>query len=243
MGWLYYAYLKSTDGLSIMTETLRIDAFQENIHGLKILCQGPFTEGQFPPVLEYATSLKTPFKRRVLLTMNPLFIPGIQYSAIFQMKDMMDWSLALTYILHAPKDVLVVAEDIPIPDAVWAKLNQTITFVHIVTAPIPVSNLKPYDILFFAPIRDSSGYTADTMFKTLQTMYRHTSYQVKEFKETLNELRVAGAGLVLRVALTPEKNQLYWYDPVSEEDAWGSEPLSKKYLSKVFTMLAQQYSS
>jgi hypothetical protein len=214
----------------VMTDaTVRIDSFQDPLHGSKILCQGPFVQGAYPPLLEYMTDLRTPFRRRVLLTSSSCLSETRVMDAVFRVRDTTDWSLALTYILHAPKDVLVVVQDIPIPDAVWAKLNGTITLVHLVTAPL--RTVSPYDAIFFAPVTEG-----DHVLRILQQVYKKT-LQAKDLKDIFQELRVAGAGL----AWTRTNPSLCWYDPVSETDALGSEPLSKKQLSELFLTLSHQF--
>jgi hypothetical protein len=154
------------------------------------------------------------------------------------MKEGLDWSLALTYILHAPKDVLVVAEDIPIPDAVWSKLTPHITFLHIVTAPLRV--VVPYDTIFFAPIDDITNTYTDTVLKALQSSFKKT-FQQKEFRDILQELRVAKAGLawtsVGEVPGIGARGALYWYDPEGSEE----EVFTRKELSDLFQMLSHQF--
>jgi len=154
------------------------------------------------------------------------------------MKEGIDWSLALTYILHAPKDVLVVAEDIPIPDAFWSKLTAHITFLHIVTTPLRI--VVPYDTIFFAPIDDITSTYTDTVLKALQSSFKKT-FQQKEFRDILQELRVAKAGLawtaVGEVPSIGVRGALYWYDPETVEE----DSLSRKELSDLFQMLSHQF--
>jgi hypothetical protein len=218
-----------------------MDAFQTNLHGTKILCQGPFIQGKLPPLMDNIQALRAPFKRKVLLTNTPFSFNKILsfiYDATFQMREGADWSLALTYILHAPKDVLVVAEDIPIPDAVWAKLTKSITFVHIVTTPL--RSIQPYDTIFFAPIDDITNTYTDTVLKALQSSFKKT-FQQKELRDILQELRIAKAGLawtsVGEGSNVGTRGALYWYDPeVAEEEA-----LTRKELSDLFQMLSHQF--
>ena len=224
-----------------MSDTVHLDAFQTNLHGSKILLQGPFTKGKLPPLQEHIQQLRSPFKRKVLLTNTPFSFNKLlpfTYDAIFQMKEGLDWSLALTYILHAPKDVLVVAEDIPIPDAVWSKLTPHITFLHIVTAPLRV--VVPYDTIFFAPIDDITNTYTDTVLKALQSSFKKT-FQQKEFRDILQELRVAKAGLawtsVGEVPGIGARGALYWYDPEGSEE----EVFTRKELSDLFQMLSHQF--
>lgn len=225
----------SINSLSGMTETIHLDAFQAKLHGLKILCQGPFPKGKLPPILEAIENIKAPFQKRVLLTNVdvPFFANtfALKYDATFQINNIIDWSLALTYILHAPKDILVVAEDLAIPEGVWSKLSKSITFVSIVKTPL--KNVTPYDTVFFAPIEDfGTVYASDTVYKAVLALTRKP-YGQKEYREILQELRVANAGL----AWLRGSESLFWYEPVSE----NSEKLSRKQLAELFTWLSNQY--
>jgi hypothetical protein len=220
-------------------DTLHLDAFQTGLHGTKILCQGPFVKGKLPPLTDAIHALRAPFKRKVLLTNTPFSfnkLLAFQYDASFQIREGADWSLALTYILHAPKDVLVVAEDIAVPDAVWAKLTKSITFVHIVTAPLRA--LSPYDAIFFAPIDDINSNYVDTILKALTLVYKKTFTQ-KDLRDILQELRVAKAGLAwTKVEEEGPHGALYWYDP---DATVGEEPLSKKQIGELFQWLSLQF--
>ena len=215
--------------------TIHLEAFQANLHRLKILCQGPFEKGAFPPVLEAIENIKIPFQRKVLLIggdATPFARTfSLKYDATFHISNTTDWSLALTYILHAPKDVLVVAEDIPIPDAVWSRLAKTITFLSVVKTPL--KNVMPYDAVFFAPIEDfGTFYASDTVYKAVLALTRKP-YGPKEYRDILQELRVANAGL----AWLKGSESLVWYDPVAET----SEQLSKKQLAELFRWLSSQF--
>jgi len=184
-------------------------------------------------------ALRAPFKRKVLLTNTPFSFNKVlpfHYDATFQMREGADWSLALTYILHAPKDVLVIAEDIPIPDAVWLKLTKNITFVHMVATPL--RNVQPYDAIFFAPIDDITNTYTDTVLKAIVAVYKKT-YTQKELREILQELRVAKAGLAwTKVGETGLEGALYWYDP---DTTIGEESLTRKQMSELFQWLSQQF--
>jgi hypothetical protein len=224
---------------SPLMETVHLDAFQTNLHGIKILCQGPFVREKLPPLSDTIHALRSPFKRKVLLTNTPFSfnkLLSFQYDVTFQIREGVDWSLALTYILHAPKDVLVVAEDIQIPDAVWPKLTKSITFVHIVTTPLRA--VQPYDAIFFAPIDDIHSNYSDILYKALTTVYNKTMSQ-KDLKDILQELRVAKAGLAwTKVGEEKPQGALYWYDP---DATVGEEPLSKKQLYDIFQWLSTQF--
>jgi hypothetical protein len=218
-----------------MSVTVHLDAFQTNLHGAKILLQGPFTKGRLPPLVESLESLRSPFKRKVLLTNTPFSFNKMlpfAYDAVFQIKEGIDWSLALTYILHAPKDVLVVAEDIPIPDAVWAKLGPTITFLHTVITPL--RSVQHYTAIFFAPIDDITSTYTDTVWKALTVCFKKTMSQ-KELRDILQELRIAKAGLAW--TSVGEQGSLYWYDP----EVLTEDPLSRKQLADLFQLLATQF--
>jgi len=224
-----------------MADTVHIDAFQTNLHGSRILLQGPWPKGKAPPLQDHIELLRQPFQRRVLLTNTPISVMkpmAYAYDAIFHIREVGDWSLALTYILHAPKDVLVLMEELPVPDGVWPKLPKSVTVLHQVSAPL--RRLDPYDTVFYAPIEDLTSSYADLVYKQLLQIYKKT-YQAKEFKEILQELRVAKAGLAwtrINEATTAITiGSLYWYDPVSE----SSEQLSKKQLADLFSFLSTQF--
>jgi len=209
-------------------ETVQVNAFQTNLHGGRILCQGPFPSNQHPPLEEAVTSLRVPFKRRVLLT-NGTCVTG-PFHAVFQIQEGSDWTLALTYMTHAPKPCLVMVDEVPIPSALWARVPPSVTLVHRVSTPL--ASTTPYSTLFFAPIQDSTSVYAEQVLRTLQQRYKST-YSAKEFKEVVNELRVAGLGLVC------SGGQLEWYEPVP--DSLDSGTWSKRQLAELFERLARQF--
>ena len=189
--------------------------------------------------MESIQKLREPFKKKILLTRAAFslskFIP-LQYDATFQVKDSQDWTLILTYITYAPKPLLVVAEDVPIPDALWQKINRTTTFVNITSSN--VLNIRPYDTIFFAPIEELTNSYTDYVYKLLQSVYKH-SYTTKEHKEVLQELRVALAGICwTKYEEDTAGGAIYWYDPVSENQG---DNLSNKQMSELFTWLADQF--
>ena len=206
-------------------ESIQIEAFNTNLHGCRILCQGPFPN-KHAPIMDSIQKLKEPFKKKILLT-NVTFsfsryIP-LQYDGIFQVKDTYDWTLILTYITYAPKPLLIIAEEIQIPSSLWQKLHD-VTFVHITSSYI---NVTPYDIIFFSPIEELTTQYADHVLKILQSIYK-VSYNQKEHKEILQELRVAGAG----ICWIKEDRNIYWYDPVINK----GDSLSNNQMSELFKM-------
>ena len=138
-------------------ESINIEAFNKCLHGCKILCQGPFLD-KHAPIMDSIQKLKEPFKKKILLTRTAFsfstYLP-LQYDGVFQVKDTHDWTLILTYITYAPKPLLIVSEDVPIPDGLWQKLNKTSTFVNITSSY--VLNIRPYDAIFFSPIEGGQG--------------------------------------------------------------------------------------
>lgn len=219
--------------------TIQVDAFSTDLHGAKILCQGPFSNSKLPPLLESVQNIRDPFKKKVLLTKTAFGLSkslSLQYDAVFQMSDISDWTLALTYIVNAPKPTFVLAEDIQVPDGVWARLIKGITFVHI--SSLPVKSCSFYDAVFFAPISDISSQYAEFVFRQLQTLFR-SSYSQKEYREILQELRIAGAGLSwTKFREQTPSGSMYWYDTVALQ---GSDTLSKRQLSDIFRWLATQF--
>ena len=220
-------------------DTLQIEAFQTSLHGARVLCQGPFPEGKHPPVLDAVTDKKQPFQKKVLLTHTPYSFSKalpLHYDATFQVASATDWSLALTYVVHAPKPLLVVAEDLPIiPDGVWPRLTRGITFVQFASAP--QRSMRPYDAVFFAAIDDPATPYSDFTYRGLQALVGPVG--AKEYREIVSELRVAAAGIAWsKVDEMSEKGALYWYEPVRFHTAEG---LSRKQLADLFSFLAGQF--
>jgi hypothetical protein len=221
------------------TQTVQIDAFNTNLHGCRILCQGPFLNAKYPPIIESIQKLRDPFKKKILLTRAAFslnkFLP-LQYDATFQVKDSQDWTLILTYITYAPKPLLVIAEDIIIPDGLWQKLNRNTTFVNITTTY--QVNIRPYDAIFFAPIEELATSYAEYVLKILQSVYK-SNYTQKEHKEILQELRVANAGICwTKYEESTQNGSIYWYDPVQNNEG---DSLSNKQMSELFSWLSDQF--
>ena len=171
--------ITSTTQNTSATTTVGINAFNQNLHGCKILVQGVFNENQYAPIMESVERLKSPFRKKVLLT-NTIFsfnkYMPLQYDTTFQVKDLQqDWQLIITYITYAPKPLLIVAEDIEIPEVIWKRINNTITFIHIVSSFI--RNVQVYDAIFFAPIEDQTLQYTEYVYKILQNIrvlfYKH----------------------------------------------------------------------
>ena len=223
---------------AVTADTLQIEAFQTNLHGAKILCQGPFLQERQPPILESITDRRQPFQKKVLLTLTPFSFSknlALPYDATFQITSPPDWSLVLTYIVHSPKPILVVADDIPVPDAVWSRIARTVTFVHILSTP--ARNPKLYDAVFFAAITDPTTPYSEITYRGLQALLG--TLGSKEYREIANELRVATAGMAWsKIDEEGERGALYWYDPVKQQ---GAETLSKKQLADLFSWLASHF--
>lgn len=222
-------------------EKIEVDAFSTQLHGAKILCQGPFPNGKLPPIMETVQILREPFKKKVLLTKSGLTFGKtitLNYDAVFQMMDMSDWTLALTYIVNCQKPTLVIAEEIAVPDAVWSRLTKGITFVQITSTP--VRSCTPYDAVFFAPVQEISSTYAEYVHKHLQTIFKAT-YGLQEYREILQELRIAGAGLAwTRWQENSPSGSIYWYDTVGVQ---RSDTLSKRQISDILQWIALQINS
>lgn len=218
-------------------EIIQLEAFNAHLHGSKILCQGPFKQGKYPPVMDSIQQLRSPFKKKILISNTTFslskYVP-MPYDSHFQVKDSQDWTLALTYMTYAPKPLLVMIEDVAIPDGLWQKLNRQTTLVHWVSAPI--LHIRPYDAIFFSPIDDTISYS-DVVYKILQSVYK-ASYSVKEHKEITQELRVAAAGMVWsKIDEDGQGGSVYWYDPIAHQ----GEHLSDRQLSDLFQWLSQHF--
>ena len=245
------------------TQTIQLEAFSTALHGAKILytlpstpstpsLQSPSSQGKplTPPWSEWIQKLRQPFRKAICLTNRLLPFSSIlpRYDATFQVKDTQDWTLILTYLTYAPKPLLIVVEDIGIPDGLWQKLNATTTLIHLTHHP--VLRLHPYDAIFFTPTEEvHTSYTEDT-HRIIQAVYRAT-YSLKEHREILQELRVAKAGMawtridemgVTRQAPKAEMNAtrggIYWYDPVPIQ---ADARLTSSELAELFSWLSEQF--
>jgi len=221
-------------------ETIKLDAFNTNLHGCRILCQGPFSK-HYPPIMDSIQKLREPFKKKILLTNTPFgiskYIP-MAYDTVFHMKDATDWTLLLTYITYAPKPLLVISEDMAIPDGLWPKITRQTTFVNITSSM--VLSVRPYDAIFFSSMEDISNSYADYVYKMLQSLYR-MSYSPKEHKEILQELRVAQAGLVWsKVDEEAQGGSVCWYDPVAVQ---STDRLTPNQMADILTIVAGQMRS
>ena len=218
-------------------ETIKLDAFNTNLHGCRILCQGPFSK-HYPPIMDSIQKLREPFKKKILLTNTPFgiskYLP-MAYDTVFHMKDTADWTLLLTYLTYAPKPLFVVSEDMVIPDGMWPKVTRQTTWINITSQP--VLSIRAYDAIFFAPMEDISNTYADSMYKILQSVYR-ASYSQKEHREILQELRVAQAGLIwTRIDEESQGGSVCWYDPVPIQ---ATDRLTSTQMAEILTVLAGQ---
>ena len=209
-------------------ETVSLENFNTPLHGAKILCYGNFQK-KYPPIMEYIKDIRNPLKKMVLITNHVFGLNShfpFHYDAVFQGRDSNDWTMIVTYLTYVVKPCLVVC-DIPVPDALWKKIGKDVTLIHLLN-PNQQSSVRAYDCIFFAEDADSH--------RVLQMVYK-PSYTVGENKEIVQELRVAGAGLVWTRISEGGGGAIYWYDPVSGQP----NLLSRGQLSDLFGWLASQY--
>jgi len=217
-------------------DTISLEAFNTSLHSARILCQGPFPKNKYPPILDSIQKLRDPFKKKILLSNTAFclskYLP-MQYDAMFQVKDAADWTMILTYLTYAPKPLLVVSEDVAIPDGLWAKVTRATTFVNITSTS--VSQLRPYDAIFFAPMEEVASSYAEYAHKALQSVYRAT-YSQKEHKEIVQELRIAAAGLAWTKVEEEANGSMFWYDPVARQ----GDGLSNKHMAELLGWMGEQ---
>jgi len=211
-----------------MADTVSLENFNTPLNGSTILCYGNF-QNKYPPLMEYIKDIRSPVKKMVLISNTVFGLNGhfpFHYDAVFQARDSNDWTMIVTYLTYVVKPALVVC-DIAVPDALWKKLGKDITFIHL-SAVAPLSSIRAYDCIFFAEDAEVQ--------RVIQTVYK-ASYSANENKEILQELRVAGAGLVWTRRDESVGGAMYWYDPVAKQQA----ALSKGQMGELFSWLAGQY--
>ena len=219
-------------------QTIQLESFNTHLHGCKILyClpQGQPSPEKFPPWSEWIQKLREPFRKKIRISARMFPLSMVAYDATFHPKDGQDWTLILTYLTYAPKPLLVVVEDLPIPDGLWSKIA-AITLLHITSTP--VVRLNPYDAIFFAPMEEVSSTYADYIYRILQSVYR-AQYTAKEHKEILQEVRVARAGMAwTRINESSATGAIYWYDPVTVQP---NEQPTPSQLAELFGWLKEQF--
>jgi hypothetical protein len=213
-------------------DTVSLEHFTTLLRNSRILCYGTFTA--YPPIMEYIKDIRNPIKKMVLITNNVFGLNShypFHYDAVFQARDSNDWTMIVTHLTYVVKPALVVC-DVLIPDALWKKIGKDVTFIHLLnpaTQSIVSQNaVRAYDCIFFAEDTDSH--------RILQNIYKST-YTTAENKEIVQELRVAGAGLVWTRVSEPSGGNIYWYDPVQYQQV----TLSKGQMGELFSWLALQY--
>lgn len=216
---------------------VNIEAFDENLFGKIILYQKhthPEDYHRLPPIREKCNDLRVPYKRRLLISnihnkhINNVFF---DYDTIFYIQEMSDWSLVLTYIAHSPKPLFILIENVTIPNIVWTKLiglkqgnsggsgGLPMTIVHFMNTP--VASIQPYTCVFYQPIMTATPASIlDNIYTQILTT-KH-SYNMREFRETIAELRIADAGLCIM-----NGTELYWYDPVESDVKIGSGKMAE----------------
>lgn len=216
---------------------VNIEAFDENLFGKIILYQKhthPEDYHRLPPIREKCNDLRVPYKRRLLISnihnkhINNVFF---DYDTIFYIQEMSDWSLVLTYIAHSPKPLFILIENVAIPNIVWTKLiglkqgnsggasPSSMTIVHFMNTP--VASIQPYTCVFYQPIMTATPASIlDNIYSQILTT-KH-SYNMREFRETIAELRIADAGLCVLNGI-----ELYWYDPVDSDVKIGSGKMAE----------------
>ena len=217
------------DSFKRQMETVSLENFNTPLNGAKILCYGNFQK-KYPPIMEYIKDIRNPMKKLVLITNNVFGLNShfpFHYDAVFQARDSNDWTMIVTHLTYVVKPALVVC-DVLIPDALWKKIGKDVTFIHLMNGAVSQNAVRAYDCIFFAEDTDSH--------RILQLIYKGT-YTPSENKEILQELRVAGAGLVWTRVSEPSGGNIYWYDPVQYQQV----TLSKGQMGELFSWLALQY--
>ena len=101
-----------------------------------------------------------------------------------------------------------------------------------------MANLRPYDAIFCAPVEELASSYSEYIFKVLQSVYK-TSYNLKEHKEVIQELRIAKAGIAwTRFEEDTQGGNMYWYDPVETNPG---DSLSNRQMSELFGWLSEQF--
>ena len=235
-------------------EQVQLEAFQANLHSGRILLQGPFEPGKYPPILEAIQNIREPFRRHILITSHPNNYTStikLSYETTFKISAPIDWSLALNYIQHligqsGNTPLLIVVEDLEVPDGFWSKLSgqSRITVVHFTAHHIKI---RPglaaiYDSIFVPFQSDLGAQATQHIFSILQGVFRAT-WNYAEFREILTEIRAAGAGLCwTRLGgggngAQGKSGNIFWYDPVH---SIRTQQLDRDKIARILRWVAEE---
>lgn len=215
--------------------TIQIEGLSTNLRGGKHLVL-KHTNSRLPDFTDFLAGGEA-FQKYILLTgkgVDPITQFWLPWSAIFQISDQRDWSMALTYITNASKPIFCLADQsIQIPEAFLRRLAGTnTTFLHIAapTSQLATSLALPhYDSIFVAPVEDISSSFYESALTVIQRSFPgHKNY---EMKDVLKELNIANAGLVwTRLQESDPGGAVYWYEPGGESP---SLMLTHKQIGKI----------
>lgn len=207
-----------------MSSCIQIDAFDDTLFNSKILCHVPSSD-TMPDIFEYIKNIREPFSKKILICSSSVIIKD-DFNAVFHPRDIQDWSFVATFITHCLKPLLLVVEDIDIPETIWQKIGgKGITLVHIKSKLSSTdSSYHHYNTFFFGNPEEPS------LFPFLKNTLKN-EYTSEEHAQLVKELCREHAGIVFH------KHSLYWYEPLRSHQYF-----SKQQLTYIFKTLSTQFS-
>jgi hypothetical protein len=196
-------------------DVLQIEAFDDGLRGKKILQYvGGGTGSVNSLVNRIEADASEPFARKVLITAAPRPAKELfrtQWDVIFNIADTREWILVVTYIMNAPKPILVVCEDgAEFPEVVLKKLAGIAGLTTLCQRGLGVAkSARMYDVVYMPVIDDPGSAAATGVLGHLAGL--EPSGGREDRRGWLKELRVAGAGLVWS-----REGGICWYDPVEK---------------------------
>lgn len=202
-----------------MAFSFQISSFDANLFDSKILCHAP---DSIPDIFTHVNNIREPFRKKILVCSSSVIIKD-DFNAVFHPRDTQDWSIVATAITYSSKPLLLVVEDIDIPDTLWKKIPpKGVTLVHIITK-WKVGECSHYNTFFFTKPDDTNIYP-------LLKQILGTEYQEEGHNQLVHELQKENAGIVVHAG------KLFW-----NENDTTTQPFSKEQLSYLFKTLSKQF--
>lgn len=197
---------------------VQVDAYEASLHGRHLrwlLTKESAHMAHYPPgFTEQISTESPPFLKKFLLcsqTSNEAWKLVDRWDAIFMPSAPTDWSLLLAFLQHYPQALVVAATDCQIPAAFFQKCRQLKSQPTIVCfQTLKEDSYKPlatayiaYDDTFFPQIKEETLESAQYL---LQQIVQADTFKQLSLKETIRDLKGAGASLV-----ASRSGGLYWY--------------------------------
>ena len=198
-------------------ETLRLEGFSESLRNAKTYCVSAnpkFTQNFLKGRMAVLDTEVAHRGRKVFIhqgTQPPRWIFQLGWDATFQIRDVQDLKLALTYVQHAARPTRVVwfgGEPAP---AVMANMSRMDGLTLLAIGDKPPTH-PDWQLIFWSPEATQEHVEPTVLSRMGQS-------GVTGLRSVLKELQASQVGLVWSSKGEKDKHgSLYWYDPADGTD-------------------------